>query len=173
MRAPISVEMVKVGAMALKTVVPGVPKSAKDQELQEEDLQRIGCHGLTGRPWGLRMEEMVSELMSDKDNRWHGTVHQTLEKWTAKEWRKVYGFAREDEGMASRIDRFIDSKFSTRVNPKDGFAVADCYFRGFIWGETCRLKAGSEGRSAAVVFRDGQVQGDSHRSLFIPYVSCA
>ena len=28
--------------------------------------------------------------------------------------------------MASRTNRFIDGKFSTRVNPKDGFAVADC-----------------------------------------------
>ena len=28
--------------------------------------------------------------------------------------------------MASRTDRFIEDKFSTRVNPKNGFAVADC-----------------------------------------------
>ena len=28
--------------------------------------------------------------------------------------------------MASRTDRFIDGKFSARVNPKDRFAVADC-----------------------------------------------
>ena len=28
--------------------------------------------------------------------------------------------------MASRTDRFIDDKFSARVNPKDGFAVAEC-----------------------------------------------
>ena len=116
----------KAGAVALKTVVPGVPKSVKDQELLEEDLRRIGCHGLMGRPWGLRMEEMVSEVMSDKDNWWYGTLRQAPEKWTAKEWRKVYGFAKEGEGMASRTDRFIDSKFSARVNPKDGYAVAEC-----------------------------------------------
>ena len=42
--------MVKAGAMALKAVVPGNPKSAKDRELLEEDLQRIGCHGLMGKP---------------------------------------------------------------------------------------------------------------------------
>ena len=118
--------MVKASAMALKTVVPGVPKSAKDQELLEENLWPIGCHGLMGRSWGLRMEEMVSELMSDKDNRWHRTVLQTSEKWMAKEWWKVYGFAREGEGMASRMDWFIDGKFSAGVNPKDGFAVAEC-----------------------------------------------
>ena len=118
--------MVKAGAMALKTVVPGVLKSVKDRKLLEEDLRRIGCHRLMGRPWGLRMEEMVFELISDKDNRWHKIVCQVSKKWTVKEWRKVYGFTKEGEEMASRTNRFIDSKFSARVNPKDGFAVADC-----------------------------------------------
>ena len=28
--------------------------------------------------------------------------------------------------MASRTDCFTEGKFSARVNPKDGFAVADC-----------------------------------------------
>ena len=36
--------------MALKAVVPGVPKSVKDRELLEEDLQCIGCQGFMGRP---------------------------------------------------------------------------------------------------------------------------
>ena len=67
-------EMVKARAMALKAVVLGIPKSANDWELLEEDLQRIGCHGLMEKPWGLRMEEMVVELLGDKDNWWHGTV---------------------------------------------------------------------------------------------------
>ena len=117
--------MVKAGAMALKAVVLGVPKSARDRELLEEDLRRIGCHGFMGRPWGLRMEDMVVELLGDKDNCWHRTVRQAPEKWTAKEWRKVYGFGKGGEGMASRTDRFIDDMFSGRVNPKDGYAVVD------------------------------------------------
>ena len=118
--------MVKAGAMALKAVVLGVPKSAKDRELLEEDLRQIRCYRLMGKPWGLRMEGMVAELLGNKDNQWHRTVHQAPEKWTAKEWQKVYGFAREGEGMSSRMDRFIDSKFSTWINPKDGFAVSEC-----------------------------------------------
>ena len=72
------------------------------------------------------MEDLVVELLGDKDNRWHGTVRQAPEKWTAKEWRMVYDFAKEGKGMASRTDRFIDGKFSGRVNPKDGYAVVDC-----------------------------------------------
>ena len=113
--------MVKAGAMSFKVVVPSIPKSMRDQDLLEEDLRRIGCHGFMGKPWGLRMEDMVVELLGDKDNRWDETVCQALEKW-----RKVYGFAREGEGMASRTDRFIDGMFSGRVNPKDGYAVVDC-----------------------------------------------
>ena len=104
MTDPLIARMVKAGAMALKAVVPGVSKSVKDRERLEEDLRRIGCHGFLDRPWGLRMEDMVEELLGDKDNRWHGTVRQALEKWTAKEWRKVYGFGRGGEGMASRTD---------------------------------------------------------------------
>ena len=59
--------MVKARAMALKAVVPGVPKNAKDQEHLEEDLRQIKCHGLMGKLWGLRMEEMVAELLGNKD----------------------------------------------------------------------------------------------------------
>ena len=42
--------MVKTGAIVLKVVVPGMPKSVKDRELLEEDLRRIGCHGFLGKP---------------------------------------------------------------------------------------------------------------------------
>ena len=126
MQVPLTTKMVKVGAMALKVVVPGVPKSVRDRELLEEDLRQIGCHGFAGKPWGLRMEDLVVELFGDKDNRWDGTVRQSPEKWTAKEWRKVYDFGRGGEGMASRTDQYIDRMFSGHVNPKDGYAVADC-----------------------------------------------
>ena len=66
------------------------------------------------------------QLLGDKDNCWHRTVRQAPEKWTAKEWRKVYSFGRGGEGMASWTDRFIDGMFSDRVNPKDGYVVVDC-----------------------------------------------
>ena len=72
------------------------------------------------------MEGMVLELLVDKDNQWIGTMRQPPEKWTSAERRKVYGFPRQGEGMASWIDRFKDGKFSTPVNPKDGYAVFEC-----------------------------------------------
>ena len=105
MTGPLTTRMVKAGAMALKAVVPGAPKSVRDREL---------------------LEDMVVELLGDKDNRWHGTVRQAPEKWIAKEWHKVYGFRRGGEGMASQTDQFIDGMFSGHVNSKDGYAVVDC-----------------------------------------------
>ena len=49
-RSSNAARMVKARAMALKAVVPGIPKSVKDQELLEEDLRRIGCYGLIEKP---------------------------------------------------------------------------------------------------------------------------
>ena len=113
------VKMVKAGAMVFKVVVPGVSGNTKKQELLEEDLCLIGCHGFLEKPWNLKMEEMVAELMGEKDNWWHKIVRQALEKWTLGEWWKVYRFLsemarqgkarqRDGKGMASQIDQFID-----------------------------------------------------------------
>ena len=70
--------MVKAGAMALKAVVPGIPKCVRDWDLLEEDLRQIGCHWFMERPWGLRIEDMVVEVLGDKDNWWDRTMHQAV-----------------------------------------------------------------------------------------------
>ena len=49
-RSSSAAKMMKARAMALKAVVLGIPKSAKDRELLEEDLRRIRCHGLMEKP---------------------------------------------------------------------------------------------------------------------------
>ena len=74
MQVPFTARMVKAGAMALKAVVLGIPKTVKDRELLEEDLRRFGCHGFLGKPSGLQMEDLVAELLGGKDNRWDKTV---------------------------------------------------------------------------------------------------
>ena len=63
--------------------------------------------------------------MGEKDNRWLRTIKHALEKWTLVEWHKVYRFPSQREGMASQTNCFIDGKFSSRVNPKDGYAVSE------------------------------------------------
>ena len=41
-------------------------------------------------------------------------------------WAEVYSFRKEGKGLASRIDKYTNGKFSTLINPKDGYAVAIC-----------------------------------------------
>ena len=41
-------------------------------------------------------------------------------------WAEVYSFAKEGRGPASRTNKYVDGKFSTPINPKDGHAVIDC-----------------------------------------------
>ena len=48
------------------------------------------------------------------------------ERWTTESWAEVYSFAKEGRGQASRMDKFMDSKFSIQINPKDRHIVADC-----------------------------------------------
>ena len=118
--------MVKAVAMALKAVVLGVPCDASKREMLEEDLHWLGYHRFMEQSWNLKTESIVLELLVDKDNRWLGMVRQTLEKWTSIEWRKVHGFLKQTEGMATWTDQYIDGKFSTWVNPKDGYVVLEC-----------------------------------------------
>ena len=41
-------------------------------------------------------------------------------------WAEVYNFPKEGRGHAFQTDKFAHGKFSTLVNPKDGYAMADC-----------------------------------------------
>ena len=43
-----------------------------------------------------------------------------------EKWKEAYGFLVGGKGFASRTDKFIGGKFRNPVNPKDGFAIADC-----------------------------------------------
>ena len=44
----------------------------------------------------------------------------------AESWAEVHSFAKGGRGQASRMDKYVDGKFSIQINPKDGQAVADC-----------------------------------------------
>ena len=50
---------VEVPSVSLKSVVPVVPKNEQEKQQLEEDLTRMGCHGLLLQPYSLRSEVMV------------------------------------------------------------------------------------------------------------------
>jgi hypothetical protein len=111
----------------LKNVSPVVPKN--DSELKElvEELRRMGCDGLLGKPWNLRSEATLREFRYERGNQWIQTLRQDPGRWTAKVWAKVYGFApRKGEGWANRKDSFYMGKFRGDHDPKDGFHPGNC-----------------------------------------------
>ena len=95
------------------------------QEL-EEDLERIGCLGLLNKPWSLKDEGLVKELVQRAPNEFDLIVRGKPERWTALAWKETYGFKPEGYGWASRTDKYIVSQFNKSVNPKDGFVVSNC-----------------------------------------------
>jgi hypothetical protein len=52
----------------LKNVSPAIPKN--DSKLKElvEDLRRMDCDGLFGKPWNLRSEATLREFMYERGN---------------------------------------------------------------------------------------------------------
>ena len=112
--------------LTLRSVVPAIPKEPREKAHLEEDLTRIRCIGLLSKPWSVKDERMVRELITGAPNQYEGTVRARPESWDAEKWREAYGFNIGGEGFASRIDKFIGRIFRNAANPKDGFAIADC-----------------------------------------------
>ena len=96
----------------------------KDQ--LKADLQKMGYEGLMAEPWSLKNREMVQEFLLLRSNEWKGTIRRLLEKWTADSWAEVYGFKKEGRTVAGRTNRWINGKFQSPINSKDGHAVDDC-----------------------------------------------
>ena len=112
--------------LILRSVVPAIPKEPGERAYLEEDLTRIRCIGLLSRPWTVKEEKMVRELIVGAPNQYEGTVRARPDTWEAGRWREAYGFSAGGEEFASRTDKFIGGKFRNAANPKDGFAIVNC-----------------------------------------------
>ena len=52
----------------LRSVVPAIPKKPGERAYLEEDLTRIRCVGLMSKPWSVKDERMVQELVTGAPN---------------------------------------------------------------------------------------------------------
>ena len=86
----------------------------------------MGCEGLLTQLWCLKSEDMARKFSQERSNEWEGTIRQDPEQWTVDSWAEVYSFRKEGRGLALRTEKYVDGKFSTLINPKDGHAVVDC-----------------------------------------------
>ena len=110
----------------LCSVVPAIPWELEERAHLEEDLTRIGCIGLMSKPWSVKDEKMVQELVKGAPNQYGQTVRGHPESWSMEKWREAYGFDVGGKGFVSQTDRFIGGKFRHIANPKDGFSIANC-----------------------------------------------
>ena len=60
--------------LILRSVVPAIPKEPGEKAYLEEDLTRIRCIGLLSKPWTVKDEKMVRELIVGAPNQYEGTV---------------------------------------------------------------------------------------------------
>ena len=117
---------IEVSMVSLRSIVAVVLKDESEKWQFVEGLTWIGCEGLLIQPWSLKSEDMVREFSQERSNEWEGTIRRDLERWTADMWAEFYSFLKEGKGQVFRTDKFVDGKFSTPINPKDGHAVVDC-----------------------------------------------
>ena len=118
--------------ISLRNVTPVVPGNDEERAMLKEDLSSLGCAGLMERPWNLKNEEFIQQFVLiregklERSNMFDTTIRDRSEDWTASTWREVYDFLPRGCGMANRTDLYIDGKFRTEADPKDGFPVRDC-----------------------------------------------
>ena len=116
---------VELYPVSLKAVAPAIPKNNAEKDILIEDLTTMGCEGLLLEPWALKIEAMVQELQEKLSNEWEGTIRRLPERWTADLWAEVYGFRKEGRMKAQRNDTWINGKFDSSIDPKNGYAVSN------------------------------------------------
>ena len=85
----------------------------------------MGCEGLLLESWALKSKSMVQEFQGQRSNEWEGTIYRDPEHWTADSWAEVYNFRKEGRMRAGKTETWVDGKFKTTINPKDGHVVSD------------------------------------------------
>ena len=125
-KAGVCTVKLKVPSVSLQTVAPSIPQDKKEKEQLLQDLTRMGYEGLLKEPWTLKNRAMAQEFLQPRSNQWKGTIRRFPDKWTADIWAEVYGFQKEGRTVAGKMDRWINGKFRSPINSKDGHAVDDC-----------------------------------------------
>ena len=110
----------------LRSVPAVVPTNDEEKQLLANDLTTMGCEGLLAQPWAMRSEALVREFWHPQSNEWEGTLRRLPELWTADKWAEVYSFRKAGRLKARRTDTWVDGKFRSPINSKDGHSVEDC-----------------------------------------------
>src|SRR5665811_2337856 len=113
-------------AVSLRSVPAVVPTDEEEKQQLADDLTKMGCEGLLAQPWAMKSEALVREFLQPRSNEWEGTLRRLPELWMADKWAEVYSFRKAGRLKARRTDTWVDGKFQSPINSKDGHSVEDC-----------------------------------------------
>ena len=114
-------------AISLRNVTPSIPENPIHLEELKQDLARMRCEGLLDRPWTLKREQLVREmLLPECPNVFDTTVRDPPQLWTADLWRQTYRFPRGGSQLSNQTEGHHEGRFMHQVDPKDGYSVSDC-----------------------------------------------
>jgi hypothetical protein len=66
----------------LRKVVPKVPRNEAERGELLDDLQTMGYSGLLEKPWGLKDDRIVRELLDGVSNEFEHSIRASPVRWT-------------------------------------------------------------------------------------------
>ena len=113
-------------AISLRNVTPSIPENPIHLENLKQDLARMRCEGLLDRPWTLKREQLVREmLLLERPNMFDTTVRDRPQLWTVDLWRQTYRFSGGESGLSNRTEGHHEGRFMHQVDSKDRYSVSD------------------------------------------------
>ena len=114
-------------AISLRNVTPSISENPIHLEELKQDLAQMRCEGLLDRPWALKREQLVQELLlPERPNMFDTTVRDRPQLWNADLWRETYQFPRGGSGLSNQMEGHHKRRFMHQVDPKDGYSMGDC-----------------------------------------------
>ena len=65
-----------------KAISPGIPSDPQHRKELEDDLVFLSCHGLIERPWSVKSDEIIRELLTGVSNQFELTVRGRPITWS-------------------------------------------------------------------------------------------
>ena len=111
----------------LRNMTPTISENPIELAKLKQDLVQMRCAGLLERPWALKKEELVHELVQlECPNIFDRTIQDQPQLWTAELWRDTYDFLSGGAKLLKWMEGYIEGRFIHQVDPKDRYSVVDC-----------------------------------------------
>lgn len=109
-----------------RVLSPATPVRESEMNKLIDDLTRMRCEGLLSRPWLLKDEAMVAEILDGLDNRWDNTIRGKPTLWCAEQWAETYCFKQNGLLWETRTDKYVQDRFHGEIHKNNGYVIDAC-----------------------------------------------